>query len=110
MNGKPGDHPFTGITTYKLDIYSRRAASLVSRIDRLADDKTPRGLADLLLNDYGTLSNPNVEKLEQILLEMRDRLLADASAVLISKIFDHAARGLIALSLSPIARFLSINS
>jgi S-adenosylmethionine hydrolase len=77
-NGKPGDHPYTDIITHGRDVYSPRAASLVREIARLSDDKTQRGLADLLYFEYNEFGNPVVSKLETVLVKMRDKALQDA--------------------------------
>lgn len=73
-NGKPGDHPFTDIVVHGRDVYSPKAAGLVREIARLAGDKERRALADLLYSDFNEYFDPDVEKLEGLLTEMRDRL------------------------------------
>lgn len=73
-NGKPGDHPYTDIVIHGRDVYSPRAAALVREIAKLGDDKTRRELSDLLWREYGASARPDVEKLEKVLTEWRDRL------------------------------------
>ena len=77
-NGTPGDHPFTDIVNHGLDVYSPDIARLVREIDQLAGDKDRRGLGDLLFLEYNVFSNSDVAKLERVLTDMRDKLLADA--------------------------------
>jgi len=77
-NGKQGDHPLTDIVNYKRDIYSPRAAALVREIDRLADEKTRAQLADLSSHNCNEFANPDVNRLERVLTDMRDRLVRGA--------------------------------
>ena len=77
-NGKTGDHPYTDIVAYGVDVYSPKIAGLVREIANLADDNTSRELADTLLSEYNDTFNADVDKLERILIDMRDRLLRDA--------------------------------
>jgi hypothetical protein len=77
-NGKIGDHPYTDIIVHGRRTYSSRADELIREIASLADEKTRRELADLLLFEYNELSKPNVAKLERYLTDLRDRLLQDA--------------------------------
>ncbi len=77
-NGTYGDHPFTDIVIHGRDVYSPEIAQLVREIAELADDKGRRNLADTLLSDYNNLLNPDIAKLERLLIDMRDRLLGDA--------------------------------
>ena len=77
-NGKQGDHPYTDIVSHKLDLYSVRAASLVREIDKLADEKTRRQLANMLFNEFNEYEKPDVRRLERILTEMRDKILQEA--------------------------------
>ena len=77
-NGKPGDHPYTDIVVYGHDVYSPRAAGLVREIARLGDEKTRRELSDLLWHEYNESQKPDVEKLERVLTEWRDRLRREA--------------------------------
>lgn len=77
-NGKPGDHPYTDIVTHGRDVYSSRAAGLVREIAKLSDDKARRKLADLLFSEYNEFSRPDVNKLETVLTEMRNKALQDA--------------------------------
>ena len=76
-NGKPGDHPFTDIFFHKMDVYTERAAILVRQIARLADDTTRRELADRLYRDYDPYGSPDVERLEEELEKLLDRLVAE---------------------------------
>jgi hypothetical protein len=77
-NGKAGDHPYTDIVHHGLDTYSPHASVLVREIVALADERTRRELADLLINDFNQYSNPDVRKLEELLLDMRERLKREA--------------------------------
>lgn len=77
-NGKIGDHPYTDIVVHGLDNYSVCAAELVREIAKLGEESTRRDLSDLLWQDYNEFSSPDVAKLEQVLSEWRDRLLAQA--------------------------------
>ena len=76
-NGKIGDHPYTDIMIHDREIYSALARSLVREIASLADEKTRRELADMLLRDFNDFFHPDVPKLERILTQMRDRLLRE---------------------------------
>lgn len=77
-NGKPGDHPYTDIVIHGRDIYSGNASKLVREIAEIASDSDRRKLAELLYSQYNEYANPDVEKLERVLTEMRDTLLGDA--------------------------------
>ena len=77
-NGKPGDHPFTDIVVHGRDVYSPPAAKLVREIAELANDKARREISDLLYTEYNEISDPDVKKLERVLIELRDKLLLDA--------------------------------
>ncbi len=77
-NGKPGDHPFTDIVNHGLDVYSSQVAKLVREIAKLASDQERRKLSDLLYQQYNEYSNPDVEELERVLTDLRDKLLRDA--------------------------------
>jgi S-adenosylmethionine hydrolase len=77
-NGKPGDHRFTDIMIHGRDVYSPRAANLVREIARLSDDKGRRKLADLLFHEYNEFYHPDVNKLEAVLTEMRDKVVQEA--------------------------------
>ncbi|WP_193366719.1 hypothetical protein [Pelagibius marinus] len=77
-NGKPGDHPFTDIVVHGRDVYSPKAAELVREIANLADDKQRRALADLLFSEFNEFYDPDVEKLERFLTDMRNKLLEEA--------------------------------
>ena len=77
-NGKPGDHPYTDIVGHGRDVYSARAANLVREIAKLSDENTRRKLADMLWSEYNEFDRPDVNKLEMVLTEMRDRALRDA--------------------------------
>jgi hypothetical protein len=79
-NGTAGDHPYTDIVYHGRDTYSALAATLVREIAALADDRTRRELADLLLRDYNMYQAPDVTRLEQVLTELRDRLRSEAIA------------------------------
>ncbi len=77
-NGKPGDHPFTDIVNHGLDVYSSQVAKLVREIVKLASEQERRKLSDLLYQEYNEYSNPDVEELERVLTDLRDKLLRDA--------------------------------
>ena len=77
-NGKPGDHPYTDIIVHGTDLYSQTVAQLVREISGLADEKTRRDLSDLLITEYNEYSNPDVDELERVLTELRDKLLKQA--------------------------------
>lgn len=77
-NGKPGDHPFTDIVNHGLDVYSSQVAKLVRQIAKLASDQERRKLSDLLYQEYNEYSNPDVEELERVLTDLRDKLLREA--------------------------------
>lgn len=79
-NGKIGDHPYTDIVNYRREVYSATASALVREIDRLADDRTRRDLADRLLTQYNEYGHPDVAALERELTSLRDRLRADAAS------------------------------
>ena len=77
-NGKPGDHPFTDIVVHGRDVYSPQVAKLVREISKLASDKERRELSEVLFTKYNEYYDPDVEELEQVLTNMRDRLLLEA--------------------------------
>jgi hypothetical protein len=77
-NGKIGDHPYTDIMIHGRAVYSATADALVREIAALADDRTRRELADRLYIEFNEYSNPDVNKLERELTEMRDRLKSEA--------------------------------
>ena len=77
-NGKPGDHPFTDIVIHGLDVYSSLADKLVREIAKLASDTERRKISDLLYLEYNEYANPNVEELERVLTDLRDKILHDA--------------------------------
>jgi len=77
-NGKIGDHPYTDIMIHGRRVYSATADALVREIAALADDRTRRELADRLYSEFNEYSNPDVDKLERELTEMRDRLKTEA--------------------------------
>ena len=77
-NGKPGDHPFTDIVVHGRDVYSPQVAKLVREISKLASDKERREISDLLFTKYNEYYDPDVEELEQVLINTRDRLLQEA--------------------------------
>ena len=77
-NGKPGDHPFTDIVVHGRDVYSPNVARLVREISQLADEEVCGELADLLFFEFKEWLDPDIEKLERILTDMRERLLSDA--------------------------------
>ncbi len=76
--GKPGGHPYTGIVIHGRNVYSPRAANLVRELAELYDDMARRKLADLLYSEYNEFSRPDVNKLEAVLAEMRDKALQQA--------------------------------
>ena len=77
-NGKIGDHPYTDVMIHGREVYSSLASSLIREIATLGDVKTREQLADRLMRDFNEFSNPDVPRLERLLSEWRDRLLADA--------------------------------
>jgi hypothetical protein len=77
-NGKIGDHPYTDIMIHDREIYSSQARALVREIASLGDDQIRRELADMLMRDFNEFANPDVSKLERVLISIRDRLLAEA--------------------------------
>jgi hypothetical protein len=77
-NGKPGDHPYTDIMIHGREVYSPRADALVREIAALADERTRRELADCLLTQFNEYDKPDVQKLERLLTQMRDRLKREA--------------------------------
>ena len=77
-DGKIGDHPLTDILVHGRDVYTSRLSALVREVAALADEVTRRELGDRLLIHYNEYSNPDVVKLEQELVELRDRLLREA--------------------------------
>ena len=74
-NGKPGDHPLTDILIHSRRIYSERADSLVREIADLGGSDQ---ISELLFFEYSDFGNPNIPKLENVLAEMRDRLIQEA--------------------------------
>jgi hypothetical protein len=77
-NGKPGDHPYTDIVIHGRDVYSPRADNLIREIAALSDEKARRDLANRLFAEFNEYRNPDVNKLEQVLAELRDRLKQEA--------------------------------
>jgi hypothetical protein len=77
-NGSPGDNPYTDIVIHGLEVYSARASTFIREIARLADDRTRRVVLERLFAKYNPMLNPDVAALEQELLQLRDRLLAEA--------------------------------
>ena len=77
-NGKPGDHPYTDIITYRKDVYSPTIAGLVREIARLSEEKGRRALADILYSEFHAYDHPDLGKFEAILPQARDALLKDA--------------------------------
>jgi hypothetical protein len=77
-NGKVGDHPYTDIVIHRRDVYSATADALVREIASLADDRTRRELQDRLFTEFNEFQNPDVARLERILVELRDRLKQEA--------------------------------
>jgi hypothetical protein len=51
---------------------------LVREIAVLADERTRRELAELLMSDFNEYFDPDVRRLEQLLAAMRDRLRREA--------------------------------
>lgn len=77
-NGKPGDHPFTDIVVHGRDVYSPGIARLVREINQLAGEQDRRALGDLLFFEFNEYSDPDVQELERVLTDMRDKLLRGA--------------------------------
>jgi S-adenosylmethionine hydrolase len=77
-NGKPGDHPYTDIVVHGRDVYSPKAAALVREIAGIASKEERGKLADLLLREYNVFFNPDVQKLEGVLTQLRDKLMRKA--------------------------------
>lgn len=77
-NGKVGDDPYTDIVVHGREVYSLRADALVREVAALADDRTQRELAGRLMGEFNERHNPDVQKLERVLTEIRDRLKREA--------------------------------
>ncbi len=77
-NGKPGDNPYTDIVVHGRDVYSPSIATLVREISGLASDTETRDLAERLFFEFNEFSDPDLERLERLLVEMRNRLLRQA--------------------------------
>jgi hypothetical protein len=77
-NGKIGDHPCTDIVVHGREVYSPKADALVREVAALGDDRTLRELADRLMREFNEYRNPNVQKLERVLTEIRDRVKREA--------------------------------
>jgi hypothetical protein len=77
-NGKVGDHPYTDIVIHGREVYSANADALVREIADLADERTRRELQNRLFVEFNEFRNPDVAKLERILMELRDRLKREA--------------------------------
>ena len=77
-NGKVGDHPYTDIVIHRREVYSAAADALVREIAGLADERTRRELQNHLFTEFNELQNPDVARLERILVELRDRLKQEA--------------------------------
>ncbi len=74
-NGTRGDHPFTDIVVYGMEVYSPEVDALVREVSALASVSQSEELQRLLL------SNPyqgSAGYLEPRLRKMRDRMRADA--------------------------------
>jgi len=70
-NGKPGDHPLTDIVIHGASVYSSTADALVREIVQLGGrDRIER----MLYVEYNTFNNPDIPKLERVLIEIRDEL------------------------------------
>jgi hypothetical protein len=70
MNGKPGDHPITGIVKWKLPRFSPIADRLIAEIVQL-------GAEQELERTFNLFVPPPIHSFEASLKEMRDRVLAD---------------------------------
>ena len=77
-NGKPGDHPYTDIVVHARGVYSEAVDDLVRRIARLASQSERDQLAEVLLNDYNDFNNPDIAKLERLLIGIHEKLLSSA--------------------------------
>jgi hypothetical protein len=77
-NGKVGDHPYTDIVIHGREVYSANADALVREIANLADERTRRELQNRLFVEFNEFRNPDVAKLERILIKLRDRLKREA--------------------------------
>ena len=76
-NGKIGDHPFTDIVVHGRRVYSQRADALIREIDALGGRER---IADVLWREFDEYKNPDLERLERFLLEVRRDLLTGAGA------------------------------
>lgn len=74
-NGKIGDHPLTDILLHGRSVYSERADSLVRKIVQLGGRDE---IADMLFLEYNDLQNPDVPRLERVLVQIHERLLREA--------------------------------
>lgn len=79
-NGTIGDDPYTDIVLHGQDVYSAAADSLVREIATLADDRTQRELAARLIGEFNDRGTYDLEQLERVLTEIRDRLRHEARA------------------------------
>ena len=78
MNGKVGDHPYTDIVHHGRTVYSAKADALIREVAALADDRTRRALEDRLMSEFNAHLDPDVDRLELVLTELRDRLKREA--------------------------------
>ncbi len=74
-NGKLGDHPYTDIVNYGCRVYSDHVDALVREIHNLGGGER---IASILLSDFNERSNPDISRLERLLTNIRDELLAQA--------------------------------
>jgi hypothetical protein len=73
MNGKPGDHPITDITKYKLPRFSPTADALIAEIVQL-------GAREELEKAFNLFAPPPLASFESGLRQLRDRVFAERKA------------------------------
>ena len=72
-NGKPGDHPYTDIVLHGCRVYSERVDALVREVAALGGGDE---ISDRLWDEFDQNRHPDLDRLERILTEARDRLKA----------------------------------
>ncbi len=73
-NGKPGDGPFSDIVVHELDYYSPAIDALVREIAAMASEQQRHELGDLLYFKFNPIHEPDLQELERVLTELRDKL------------------------------------
>ena len=76
-NGKVGDHPFTDIVVHGRRVYSERADALIREIDARGGRER---IVDVLWREFDEYKDPDIERLERFLLEVREDLLTGTPA------------------------------